>query len=152
MADETKLNFRIGEDLYEVPAPDDFTMDDLAVIYDYAGIVWADFAPSEDEEEEEARNRRLGQPAYMQALIHIAYQRAHPEMKYAEIKKLTGAAKIVSLFEETPEDDAGPPDETETRLPSQAESSASPNGSESSDSPASSDDQADQPETIGMSG
>ncbi len=152
MADETKLNFKIGDDLYEVPAPDDFTMDDLAVIYDYASIVWADFAPSEDEEEEKERNRRLGQPAYMQALIHIAYKRAHPEVKDSEIKKITGSAKITSLFEETPEDDAGPPAGTETSPPSQAENSASSNGSESNDSPTSSDDPADQPETIGMSG
>jgi len=140
------VKFRIGDEEYEIPPIDDFDMDEWEIVYDYSGLVLDDFAPVEDETQEQARQRRTAQPALMRALLHIGYRRTHPEAAVADVKKITGAAKLARIFEVG--DDAGPPDLT-TAQESAPESSPSDSGSESSGSPVSSDEPESLPETTG---
>ena len=53
MAAETEtLKFKIGEQEYEIPLLDDFTMDEWQILYDYSGLVLEDFSPEIDCAEE----------------------------------------------------------------------------------------------------
>lgn len=49
---------------------------------------------------EEARQRKLAQPAFTKALLHIAYRRAHPEVKSDAIGKLVGKANLIRVTSE----------------------------------------------------
>ena len=53
MAAETEtLKFKIGDQEYEIPLLDDFTMDEWQILYDYSGLVLEDFSPEIDCAEE----------------------------------------------------------------------------------------------------
>lgn len=151
--ESASVKFKIGEDEYEIPPIDDFDMDEWQLVYEYASLVLEDFAPVEDEEAEKERTRRVGQPAFMRSLLHIGYRRAHPEVKDAEIKEITGHAKLTRLFEDAVEDDAGPPEVTDISLDSSVPVSAqSSNGDEYASSTPSSDEPESLPETTGTPG
>ncbi len=151
--ESASVKFKIGDDEYEIPPIDDFDMDEWQLVYEYAGLVLEDFAPcddaavmegeekvGEDGPDEKARQRLVGQPAFMRSLLHIGYRRAHPELKDAEIRAVTGTAKLTRLFEDAVEDDAGPPEVTDTSPASSAPAnSRSSNGVESAGSAKSSD-------------
>jgi len=140
------VKFRIGDEEYEIPPIDDFDMDEWEIVYDYSGLVLDDFAPVEDEAQEQARQRRTAQPAFMRALLHIGYRRTHPDTAVTEVKKITGAAKLARIFEVG--DDVDPPDRR-TAQESVLESSPSDNESEFSGSETSSDEPESLPETTG---
>lgn len=107
---ETTITFKLdGDDTsYEVPGIDDLDMDEWQILYEYAGLTLDDFSPPVrdnngvilDEEAEKARQHRLGQPAFMKALLHVGYQRAHPELKPSQVKAVVGKAKLMSIVEQ----------------------------------------------------
>ena len=147
MADqETGIRFKLGDDEYVIPSVDDFDMDEWQIVYSYSGLVLDDFAPVDDEDAEAARQRLVGQPAFMRSLLHIGYRRAHPDVKDADVRRITGEAKMTSLFD-VEQDDAGPPEMTDPV--SVLESSPSGNGSESSGSVESSDEPESLPAPTG---
>jgi len=51
-AETETLKFKIGEQEYEIPLLDDFTMDEWQILYDYSGLVLEDFSPEIDCAEE----------------------------------------------------------------------------------------------------
>jgi len=148
-AENDNLRFKIGEDEYEVPGIEDLDMDEWQVMYDYTGLVLDDFAPAEDPDEEAARMRRLRQPGFTRALLHIGYARANPELKPAQVRDVTSKAKLVRALEAMDEavpdeDDADPPALTPTPEPSSLKST--PDFSESGSAPSEpSSDQPDEP-------
>lgn len=161
MAAETTLKFKIAGDSREYAAPpiDDLDIDDWVLMYEYAGLVLDDFAPIEDEEAEEARQRRLGHPGFTKALLHIAYKRANPDKKPAEIKAAVGTVKFLPLMAElgdavraAEEADGLPPDETTEPDASSPESSVDSNASTSNPSPTGSGQPDGQPAPTGTGG
>lgn len=111
-AENEALKFKIDDAEYEMPMLDDLDMDEWQILYDYTGLILEDFAPQEDEEAEQERQRRTSQPGFTRAMLHIAYRRTHPELKPDAIKKVTGEAKLIhvleALNESAPEEDATP--------------------------------------------
>jgi hypothetical protein len=130
VAAETETGFMIDGRLYPVPDLGTFTMDEAQILYELAGLSLEDFAASEDEDDEASaeRRRRLRNPGFMRALMHIAYQRGNPDMKPARVAALIGNANVVQAFEhlvpdEDEGDDASPPDVTSEPAPSSRTSS-----------------------------
>lgn len=101
MAAETDTGFMISGRLYPVPDMGTFTMDEAQILYDYSGLGLEDFAAPEDEDPEETRERRrrLRNPGFLRALMHIAYQRGNPDIRPARIKALIGNANVIAAFE-----------------------------------------------------
>ncbi len=153
MAAET--GFQIEGDIYEVPSLDTFSMDESQVLYDYSGLLIENFVVPIDEtdEELEAREKLYDNPGFMRALMHIAYQRAHPELKASKIKALIGAAKVLealsTLSSEPVEDESLPPAQTTGPEPSSERSSVVPNTPSGSDSSTGSDGPASTLHRIG---
>jgi acetolactate synthase regulatory subunit len=131
-----------------------FTMAERRVLYDLSGIVQEDFLREEDEEEDEyeARVLRLTRhPGFMEALMHVAYQRKHPELKRAKVETVIAGTQFrdaVAEWEEEEEDveEADPTAEPSTNgLP---EPSPSATGSSSESSGTASQNSSDAQETI----
>lgn len=140
MAAET--GFMIDGTLHEVPGLDTLNMDEAQVLYDYSGLSIEDFVePEDDAEKEEAQaelERKLRNPGFLRALMHIAYQRANPKLSGQRVKQAVGGAQLIGALEhlaaDTEGDDAGPPASTTTPEPSSPANSA---GSNASSGPAS---------------
>ena len=66
--------------------------------------VWEKQHP--DGPDEAARKRRLKNPAMMQSLFHIGYQRANPDQDSQTIKALIGGSKMLGLLESMAGDEA----------------------------------------------
>lgn len=117
MAAENTTGFMIDGNLYEVPDMGSFNMDEAQTLYDYSGLSLEDFVQPDDETEDETkeRERKLRNPGFLRALMHIAYQRGNPTERPTKVKALIGAANIVTALgslsgdEPDPEDDGLPP-------------------------------------------
>lgn len=165
MAAETDtLKFKIDKDEYEIPPLDDFDMDEWQIVYDYSGLVLEDFAPAPDRAEEtgdedgpleKERQRRVNNPAFTSALLHIGYRRAKPDAKPDAIKKLVGSTKrlqvLEAMAEAAPEGDAVPPGVTPALAPPSLPESGVSSEPESNGSTKNSDELADRRATIGIS-
>lgn len=117
--------FRIEGREYPIPTQETLTMDEAVLIHDYSGIT-LDQIPQQP-----------GNPKVLKALVHIAYQRGHPDADQDVIRDMIGMVTLVDLLGAVEEeDDAVPP------APTTSESSAS-----SSDSPPSSGDDSSEPST-----
>lgn len=128
MAAET--GFQIDGTLYEVPDMGTLTMDEAQVLYDYSGLTIEDFIGPEDEtpEDEQARERRLRNPGFMRALMHIAYQRGNPTIRATRVRQLVGGANVIAALETLVGD--GPEEADAAPLGSMSEpSGSSPSGS-----------------------
>ena len=91
MAAETESGFLIDGVLYEVPTLDTFDLDDAQVLYDYTGLAVEDFlVQPESEDETREMAQRFKNPGLIRALVHIAYQRKHPKMPAAQVRKIIG--------------------------------------------------------------
>ncbi len=107
----------IDGNMYEVPDMGTFTMDEAQTLYDYSGLGLEDFASPEDESDDDLRERerKLRNPGFLRALMHIAYQRGNPAERPTRVKALIGGANIIAALEnlagEEPEaeDDGLPP-------------------------------------------
>lgn len=138
MAAET--GFLIDGTVYEVPTLDSLTMSERRVMFELAGVTQEDFVQAEDETDEE-REERIAKltrhPGFMEALMHVAYQRGNPTLKAAKVRLVVEATNYLEAVEamvaddEEPEADAvplaltTPPDES-----SQSDSSDSNSSSE----------------------
>ncbi len=162
MAAET--GFMIDGNMYEVPDMGTFTMDEAQTLYDYSGLGLEDFASPEDESDDDLRDRerKLRNPGFLRALMHIAYQRGNPAERPGKVKALIGAANIIAALENLAgdepavEDDGLPPvltiePERSSRSGSiENDGSRSPSTGPSGLSSANgSDEQVDQPTLIG---
>lgn len=141
---DVEAGFLLDGATYEVPALDTFDMGERRVLYDYSGLVQEDFAPLEDESEEERDERFQGlirHPGFMQALMHIAYARANPGLRRDKVEKVierTNYLEAVASLAGDEAGDDGPPVLTpDSPKSSEGSSASSGNGStEGSDEPA----------------
>lgn len=104
MAAET-LKFKIDGVTYEMPEIDDLEIEEWEIVYAASGIVLGDFAPALDEQgrldkkAEADRLRRISQPAFLRARLHIAYRRANRAASEDEIDEVVRSAKMVPAME-----------------------------------------------------
>ena len=104
------------------PLPDvaSFTMGERRVLYELAGIVQEDFLREEEEDDDEYDARILGltrHPGFMETLMHVAYQRKHPELKRDKVRAVierTSFREAVSEWEEEDVEEADPTEEPST--------------------------------------
>lgn len=167
MAAET-LKFKIDDVLYEMPEIDDLDIEEWEIIYGASGIVLGDFAPvldakgKLDKKADAERQRRINQPAFLRARLHIAYRRANPGASEDEIEEVVKAAKMVPAMEaiadaaetanaNADEGDAVPPALTPVPDGSSPTGSDEKSGSKPTASAASSETPDDEPETTGTS-
>lgn len=102
MSDEEarEAGFVIDGRDYDIPTIDSLNMDESCVLYDYAGLALDDFAVDEDDDDAVAEvSRKLRNPAFVKALLHIAYQRGNPDAKPATVEKLVGTVKLMEAME-----------------------------------------------------
>lgn len=178
MAAET--GFIIDGTRYEVPTLDTFTMDEAQVLYDYCGLGIEDFVPIADppppdenadqdakaayddllaarDRELEALNRKLRNPGFLRALVHVAYQRANPRMSPQRVKDAVGASdhteNWLAFIEDGMGDDAVPPALTTEQTPSSKKSSVVSNATSGTPSTNTSEEPGDPdgPITTGVS-
>lgn len=122
MSEETKqeAGFLIDGAEYPIPNVWDFDADEEQILWDYTGLVLADFIrvdpEAEDAERLEAeRKRRLLHPGLTRTYLHVAYRRGNRDVKDAEIRRLIGTVKRLEAMERIfAEDDADPPAPTVT--------------------------------------
>jgi hypothetical protein len=147
-----ETGFTIDGEIYEVPSIDSLTMDEAQVLYDYSGLTIEDFSlglSDDGDVESEELQAKMRNPGFMRALLHVAYQRAHPKQNPARVKALIGSANIIATFEKLAEpedegDDALPPASTTEHEQSSERSSVDSNKTSGTDSASSSDGQVVQ--------
>jgi hypothetical protein len=162
MADENRgLVFVIDGSEYDAPSLDEFNMAERRVMFELAGIVEEDFVQNDDETDEDhaARVEKMTRhPGFLEALMHVAYQRSHPDIKRAKVQALidrTNFHEAIAKWAETDgADDADPPLSESTSKPDEASPSGSfdSNRNSGDDSWKSSDVPVSSPEPIGTSG
>ena len=157
----TGLVFVLDGTDYEAPSLYTFDMSERRVMFDLAGIVEEDFVQQEDETEEDhqARVARMTRhPGFMEALMHVAFQRGNPDMKRAKVQALIDKTNFHEAIEKWAdadvEDDADPPPVSEltSKLDEPSHTSSfSPNDPSGADSVRSSGLQGSNPASIGTS-
>jgi hypothetical protein len=147
------VKYKIDDQEFEFPQLDDLDMEEWEVVYDYAGLLLEDFAPVEDEKEETARRRRVNQPAFTRAMLHIAYRRANPDASLEEVREVALRSKLIrhmsALGENSGEDESAPLESTTKPEPSSPGTFVNSPDTESNGSTTSSDEPENQPEVIG---
>lgn len=115
MAAET--GFLIDGTVYEVPTLDSLTMGERRVMFELAGVTQEDFVQAEDEsddEHDERVSKMMRHPGFMEALMHVAYQRGNPGLKAAKVRLVIEATNYLDAVaamvgeDEEPEADAVP--------------------------------------------
>lgn len=139
MAAETGL--LIDGQIYEMPDPSSFTIDECQVLYDYSGLTIEDFVPLDgetDEEHDDRLDQMMRNPGVKKTLLHVAYQRGNPKIPASRVKYLVGNANWIAPFETLPDIEKKEEEAEEVPLASTSEpSEASPRSSlENDDSPA----------------
>ena len=152
---EVLPSFEVEGKTYDFPELGDLDLDEWGVVYKYSEVTIADLAPRDDDEEEQARVKRINSPLFTAALVHIAFQRAHPRKTYSTVKYEVGRIKMIPLLdqiaESMPDEDENP---TSAMKPETSSSENSQENSEPSspDSETSSETPEETPVSIGTSG
>lgn len=148
MPEETTAGFEIDGARYPIPTLDSFTMDEAQVLYDYSNLALEDFAPAHPEASDEEREKheqgllaKVRNPGFKRAMMHVALQRANPDMPAKQVQEHVGRANAldaaVSLLagdvgeDPTPDSQKQPSPGSDSRTPSPPSDSGSrsPNGS-----------------------
>lgn len=158
---DTDARFVIDGGDYAIPTLDTFTMDEAQILYDYANCVVEDFAPAHPEWDEDKRQAyeegqlaKVRNPAFKRALVHVAYQRVHPDATVAQVREIVGRVNLLDVTRALlSEDDAGPPETGSPTEPSKQQPSETLSRPEGSGSPSTngSDAPAKTPVRIGTS-
>lgn len=149
-----ETGFQIDGVIYEVPAIDTLTMDEAQVLYDYSGLRIEDFVERENEtaDDREQRERKFENPGFMRALMHIAYQRVHTDLRNDKVRALIGSANILQALgtlSSGEESEELPPASTTEPEPSSPNGSVDSNETSGSDSTTDSAKQDDSQEATG---
>src|ERR1051325_7772518 len=90
---------------YGLPTVDTFDMDESELLYEKCGLTLEDFAietdPDGEEYDPEAADelsRKVKHPGFMRSLVHVAYQRAHPQMSKARVAAVVGKVNTLEVF------------------------------------------------------
>ena len=115
-AENNDTGFLIEGKLYPVPTMDSLTMAERRVMYDLSGITQEDFVREEDESDEDldARvNRLTRHPGFMEALMHVAYQRGNPNLRRDKVQFVIDQTNyneaVAALAATAPEEDTDQP-------------------------------------------
>jgi hypothetical protein len=149
--DAETLKLKVEDRTYEIPTIDDLDLDEWEIMFDVAGLVYADFAPAPDRADEQIdgdedgplekeRLRRVMGVKFWKAMLHIACRRDNPTMSDDAIRKLVGRVKRTDLdaamSDAIGEGEAPTPlDETPEPEPSSPEEKDNSNEPKSNDSP-----------------
>lgn len=89
-AETTKIGLTIDGKIYDFPYLDDFTMNELAFLYEKTGLIQEDFIEREDEtpEEKTKRERLLSLPQFWSVVFFVAYKRGNPDATEEEITEI----------------------------------------------------------------
>jgi hypothetical protein len=100
--EETPAGFEIDGARCPVPTLDSFTIDEAQVLYDYANLVLEDFAPAHPDASDEEREKhdqgllaKVRNPGFKRALMHVALQRANPDMPAKTVEQHVGRANAL---------------------------------------------------------
>jgi hypothetical protein len=131
------LAFVIDGREYLAPDLDSLNMGERRVMYDLCGIVQEDFAPQDGEtaDEHDVRIAKLTRhPGFMEALMHIAYQRGNPTDTRVKVQKVIESTNYLESIEAwaEAEDGEAPSPLALTTEPAPASSTGSAGSSESS--------------------
>lgn len=101
--DET--GFRIDGGVYPVPTLDSLDMDESQILFDRSGLGIEDFVPLGDEasqEEKDARSRELSRnvknPAFLRAMMEIAYRRGNPKLPIGRVRDVIAGANTMAAM------------------------------------------------------
>jgi hypothetical protein len=143
-----ETGFLIDGKVYEVPSLDSLDMDERRVMFDLCGLVQEDFVREEDEDEAEhdARvSRQMRHPGFMEALMHVAYQRGNPTVKRQKVQMVISktnyfeaVSTMVGAEEDTEEVPLGltsEPDKPSSNSTTDAPTSSGDGSSNGSDQP-----------------
>lgn len=136
-----KTGFTINGVICERPDISQLKMRERRLLFDLAGYVPEDFVQRENETDDAHASRvdtMTGHPGFMEAMLHIAYQREHPDRTREQVQAIVDETDFISALAtlgEADEDDAGPPELTpvpaeasQKSLPGNASSSGESNG------------------------
>lgn len=85
--------FEINGTGYEIALPSTFDMDEAQVFYDYTGFVVEEIWLKDLGWDELG-----GRPGFLNALLHISYQRGNPELSSDDIKASIGKLNRIEMF------------------------------------------------------
>lgn len=137
--EETKTGFVIDGVTYPVPDIGTFNMDEGMILYDACGLGLADFAIRDEEgnpDEEAAAElgNRMANPAFVGALMQIAYLRGNPGTKRAKAEAIMRRSNQTEAYEAwvldmlAGEDEGSPPEQESTSEPETSEPETSEPG------------------------
>jgi hypothetical protein len=136
-------------DDYPFPEMSGLTLDECETLYRISGVVQEDFTPappSADAAVHAARTQQLvdivRNPRFRRGLLHIAVQRAHPDLDQAELEKLVGTARGVDVASWFWDGDGDPPTVSSQNEPEKQPSSGEPSRRSGSGSSSRSDSDA----------
>lgn len=100
-----ELGFKIDGKVYPIPTLDSFDMDEGQILWDIAQTTIEDFVPVGDdasEEEIEAHGRelqgRVKNPAFLRALMTVAYRRGNPKLPIGRIRDVISRSNHVQAM------------------------------------------------------
>ena len=126
-AEQTELDevgFRIDGQTYPIPTLDSLDMEEGQILYDLAGLTIEDFVPvSEDADEEERERhsaelvRRVKNPAFLRALLTIAYRRGNPKLPAGRVRDVVAASNHLEAMSDFLKSSARAAREGDPRIP-----------------------------------
>lgn len=118
--EKQEAGFRIDGRVYEIPTLDTLDLDEQEIFWDLTQMGVEDFVPPSIDEPDEVlaeyraeMSRRVKNPRFLRALVHIAYRRGNRELPEAAIVAVVGSVNYSGVFVDfiaaSRGDDAGPP-------------------------------------------
>ena len=113
---QTEAGFTIDGKVYAIPTLDSLTMDEAQVLFEYSGLTVEDFAGIEIDEELDVEQldpeqleqlKRMRNPGFLRALLHIAYARGNPALGRKRVERLVGDVNMLDAMIELAEQNAG---------------------------------------------
>lgn len=113
---QPEAGFTIDGKVYEIPTLDSLTMDECQVLYDYSGLTVEDFAGidipddaelDELEPEQLEQLKRMRNPGFLRALLHVAYARGNQHLGRKRVEAMIGNVNMLEAMIELAEQTAG---------------------------------------------
>lgn len=129
--------FTIDGEVCPLVTLSEFTMGERQVLFENSGIIVEDFrrGNGETDEERDARiENATRNPGYLLSLLHVAYQRRHPEMTRQQVAGVVENVNAELALRTLGEDDQeeNPPTGSESTTSPEPTSETSQNGSPTS--------------------
>lgn len=134
---DIESGFLIDGKHYPIPTLDSFNMDEAQILFDYSGLALEDFVPAHPELSDDERAtyeaeqlRKVRNPAFKRALLHVAFQRGNPQAQPAQVRQVVGAVNLldatVALLAGDDDEEHSPATESSPSEPSKPSGSETP--------------------------